>query len=76
MTFCNTFTSELQNTYIMKTIKNFSEKLNLKKSIIAKVSELNSISGGSITKETQDCPEGNATNTFTLQCGNDTVDTQ
>lgn len=60
----------------MKTLKNFTQKLNLKTS---KVANLTHIKGGLASpNNTSACAnaQSNPKNTFTLLCGNDTVDTQ
>jgi hypothetical protein len=62
----------------MKTLKNFTQKLNLNSLKIANLTYIHSIKGGA-APETAECgnAESNASNTFTLLCGaKDTVDTQ
>lgn len=62
----------------MKTLKNFTQKLNLNSSKIANLTHTHTIKGG-IVPETVICAnaENNASNTFTLLCGiKDTIDTQ
>ncbi|WP_430411255.1 hypothetical protein [Kordia sp.] len=61
----------------MKTLKNFTQKLNLNSSKIANLSHMRTIKGG-IIPQSGTCANANSrpTNTFTVLCGNDTVDTQ
>ncbi|WP_420570930.1 hypothetical protein [Kordia sp.] len=57
----------------MKTTKRNFGKLSLSKLNIAKVGDINSIYGGSLPKESEDC---NTHDTCTYNCGGDTIDTQ
>ena len=57
----------------MKTTKRNLGKLSLAKLMVAKVGNVNSIYGGSIPKETDNCHTATA---CTYGCGGDTVDTQ
>ncbi|MEM6721842.1 MAG: hypothetical protein AAF611_21115 [Bacteroidota bacterium] len=57
----------------MKFSKRNLGTLNLLKSRIAKVGDIHSLHGGSIPKETENCP---SQNTCTYNCGGDTIDTQ
>lgn len=57
----------------MKTTKRNLGKLSLSKLKVAKVGDINSIYGGSIPKQTDNCT---STDTCTYNCGGDTIDTQ
>lgn len=57
----------------MKIQKRNLGKLNLLKSRIAKVGDINSLYGGSLPKETENCT---TLDTCTYNCGGDTIDTQ
>jgi hypothetical protein len=58
----------------MKITKRNLGKLQLSKLNVAKVGDINSIYGGSLPKETENC---NTQNACTYYCfGDDTVDTQ
>lgn len=59
----------------MKTLKNFTQKLNLNTS---KVANLTHVKGGLASPNTAACADAQSrpTNTYSLLCGNDTVDTQ
>lgn len=62
----------------MKTLKNFTQKLNLNSSKIASLTHTHTILGGVAAPESGACAnaESRPTNTFTILCGSDTVDTQ
>ncbi|WP_298417403.1 hypothetical protein [uncultured Kordia sp.] len=62
----------------MKTLKNFTQKLNLNSSKIANLTNAHTIKGGLIplTGACAQKAQSRPTNTFTALCGNDTVDTQ
>jgi hypothetical protein len=61
----------------MKTLKNFTQKLNLNSSKIANLSHVHTLKGG-LLPITGACAQAQSrpTNTFTALCGQDTVDTQ
>ncbi|MCH2192766.1 hypothetical protein [Kordia sp.] len=57
----------------MKTTKRNLGKLSLSKLIVAKVGDVNSIYGGSLPKETENCT---TLDTCNCNSGGDTIDTQ
>ncbi len=62
----------------MKTLKNFTQKLNLNSAKVANLTHVHTIKGGVAAPNTNVCAQAqsNPTNTYTMLCGNDTVDTQ
>ena len=62
----------------MKTLKNFTHKLNLNSSKVANLSHMHTLKGGLAAPESAVCAQAQSrpTNTYSMLCGNDTVDTQ
>jgi len=62
----------------MKTLKNFTQKLNLNSSKVANLSHMHTLKGGLAAPQSTACSDAQnrAARTFLTVCGNDTVDTQ
>ena len=61
----------------MKNLKSFTSKLTLNKAKVVNLHQINQTKGG-VIPESGACAAANGTptNTYTLLCGKDTIDTQ